>query len=172
MRALFVCVLLSVAVAWGPVSHAVFSTAALGSNVVVSSVDLPDGYFGFMSPLFSYAPIAAQCPVEEKLHNPVVAASLVQLAISASDSDPAYLRFLRSFMSHMLADAVGFFPGFGYLAREVKSVNWVTMWTKMQLIDAYFWQSGNLPKKLKIPHLNATHIEWFARDIAPIDCWT
>lgn len=42
------------------------------------------------------------------------------------------------------------------------------MWTKMQLIDAYILQTGHLDKKMAIPHLNATHVQWFARDMAAV----
>lgn len=103
----------------------------------LSAVDSPDGFFGFMSPAFSYEPFASDCPDSEKFHDPIVIATLLQNAISSS-APSAYLAFLRSMMSHMVADFIGFNPLGGYLAQVTTSVNWVTMWTKMQTIDAFF----------------------------------
>ncbi len=158
--------------AWGPVSHVVF--ASNGLAVFDATVtDAPDGWFGFMGSQFSYAPYAAACPVEEKLHDPVVAGRLVQRALSGPAVDPQYLVFLLSFQSHMIGDMVGFWPGkgtedYGYLTdrgRVDAGLNWVTLWPKMQMVDAYLMQQNQLGS-LRIPYLNHTHIGWFARDVA------
>ncbi len=48
--------------AWGPLSHMVFlQNAGLGEPVDFAAVDVPDGFFGFMSPAFSYATYAGEC---------------------------------------------------------------------------------------------------------------
>jgi hypothetical protein len=157
----------SLGAAWGPVSHVVFAQSGLQA-FDASAVDAPDGYFGFMGAQFSYGSYAGACPVEEKLHNPVIAGALVQKALRAPTPDAQYVLFLLSYQSHMLGDLVGFFPGGGYLTRTVDaSVNWVTLWPKMQTIDAYLLQQYGLAS-LVIPYLNATHNRWFSRDIASV----
>lgn len=88
-----------------------------GGAVDLSSVDAPDGFYGFMSPAFSYAPFASSCPDSEKFHDPVVIGTLLQNAIS-NNSSLAYRSFLRSMVSHMCADFVGFNPLGGYLAKS------------------------------------------------------
>lgn len=128
--------------AWGPVSHMYFASLAHQTTTFQGS-DAPDGLGGFTSPQFSYAPFASSCPTSPLLHDPVMAATLLQQARSAHRSDDdAYESFLISYMNHMVGDLIGFHAGGGYLTNNKTrtrfgAVNWTLLWPKMQLIDAF-----------------------------------
>ena len=156
----FFVLMLTCALGWGPVSHAVFATGAL-ADVDFSAVDAPDGFAGFMAPSFSYAPFAGTCPDTFSLHDPVLIGEVIQ---STSRTDPGYKRFLLSYLSHMIGDLVGFSKYGGYLSNVTAGVNWVTMWTKMQAIDSYLFQTRNM-SSFSVPYLNATLMEFFSQDI-------
>jgi len=164
MLAIFLASVCTVS-AWGPVSHITFARDAFGAtNVDLSACDAPDGYFGFTAPQFSYAPFAADCPNIATFHDPVVAGTIFQHALASGNPDPGYIQFLRSYNSHMLSDFVGFSEYGGYLSNVTSTVNWVTMWPKMQAIDAYIFGSRQL-SGFVIPYLNSTIIGWFAADM-------
>lgn len=168
MREVLLLVFVALVHGWGPVSHITFVDRGLGQgNAVPWAADMPDGFFGFMSPGFSYAPYAGACPNDELFHDPVFAATIFLKEHNKnknSASPSAYEKFLASYMSHMIGDMVGFNVEGGYLATNISAVNWTTMWLKMQAIDA-FLQNTTTPVR-SIPNVDETIMKQFASDVA------
>jgi hypothetical protein len=89
---------------------------------------LPDAFFFGAENVSSTA-----CAGLQPVHDLVFAGFLVKRAVATRE--PKLLQLALGFGAHGASDAVGFFPGYGYLAKSL-SFSWTGEWVFMTAVDA------------------------------------
>lgn len=80
------------------------------------------------------------------MHSPLVGGYMVRTAMNATyASDPYFLSLAYGFVSHPVADAVGFATAGGFLGNMSSVINWELEWPCMLAVDSYLLQTNAFP---------------------------
>jgi hypothetical protein len=95
-----------------------------------------------------------KCPTfANHMHSPIIGGYMVRAAMSAEYADdPYFLSLAYGFVSHPIADAVGFATQGGYLGNESSTINWELEWPFMLAVDSYWLRAEDaIPTVCEIP---------------------